>query len=1575
MLRVAPPLARARRHRLRAWVGGVLLAIAAQGPVGAILPVSATGIAATASVAPNSVGLGETAGYTVTVKNIGTLRIGSVLIRPPIGWTTTGCTSSTAMFLGACYWHISTPATAILPGNTRTFQISAKAPAGVQDRTGLFFVFVGPVASPFPPVIPAFPISPGLRVTAYAFLLTHAVVAAGPAAIGSACPVSNKSAPAGTTVTIVICGTNRTPVGLIPTAAQSSLAGTFIGSPGTFSAGTIPAGATNVVLGDWNGAQVTPTPSSGRTVIARIGSLATRTSPLTTFTGYTATGPDLTIAKSHSGTFAQGDTGDTYTITVTNSGGVATSGTATVNDTLPAGLTPTGAAGTGWSCPAPSGQNVTCSRSDVLNPGGSYPDITLTVNVAGNAPASVTNRASVSGGGDVNTSNNSDDDQTTIAPGPDLTIAKSHTGTITQGDTGRTYKITVTNSGGAPSSGTVTVSDTLPSGFTPTNAAGTGWTCNVVAQAVTCTRADALAAGASYPDIAITFDVAANATTQTNTASVSGGNDVDTANNSADDPTTVTPGADLTIAKSHTGNFTQGDSGDTYTVTVTNSGTGVTSGTVTVTDTLPAGLTPTGAAGTGWTCPAPSGQTVGCTRSDALNPGSSYPDITITVNVSVTAPASLDNTASVSGGGETNTANDSATNTTTINACSAPTTPSGTIPQLTYNTAMATATFTTTGTCGAITWSASGLPAGIGINSSTGKVTGTPTQTGSFPLATITATDAASHSASTTFTVTVVPKLVDDSYNVVGNTQLDAGGFLPAPTTPQTTDPNGVLANDSSDSAIAATPVVDAATTGGGTITIAANGSFLYTPPLGQDTGTDTYVYTATSNGVSNTATITFNISDIVWFVDNASVAATHDGRSNAPFTGMGSGANNLGSANSNAGPDFGAYIYVSKGAGTTTGSYTFKHDQTLIGAGATLTVGTLTVTGNAANTPALGGTLTLANNVTTDGFDMSTGSLSAIVGASVTGLNVKVRDISTTTGTGVSLTGSGNTGTMVFNSVSTGAAPNGITVSNFATPGTLTVNGGTIANTTGTGINLDTVADPTLTGVTINEGAATALALASTPLTLGGSLTIATTAGGTGVAFSGGTASIAAGANTFSITNTGAGQGIVATSGGTIFVTGSNSTISTATGIALNVANTTIGASGLTFKSISSNGATNGINLDTTGSSGGLTVTGNGSAGTGGTIQNSTDSGIRGNSTRTPALSWMSISNNGNAVNEGGVRLTDVTGTGSITSSTVTGGYEDNIYLKNDTGTATFTVQGPSCSITDNSTSNGNNGVNILAATTASVTATVDNCSLHGNRAVAIGADGADSATLNVTIKNNTITQGSPNQGNQGIQVSDAGNGNVTFLVDNNKIGTSNGTTASPLKNTGINIFNGSAGSAVMAGRVSNNTVLNDPTTPSGTSNGFGIRVFNSNLAQMRVKVLTNTVKNVSGDYGILAESSGTVAAPSAPNGRLDIDMESNTVSVGTGALDAIRVQSRNFNTVCARIVTNTTGGGGAGYFGIFVRQANSAVFDLDGWNGLGTPEAYVASQNPAGGTTGSTATTSITGVAAGTCSFTGVP
>jgi uncharacterized repeat protein (TIGR01451 family) len=247
----------------------------------------------------------------------------------------------------------------------------------------------------------------------------------------------------------------------------------------------------------------------------------------------------MTIAKSHTGNFTQGQVGATYTITATNSGSTATTGTVTVTDTLPAGLTATAMSGTGWSCVLGT---LTCTRSDALAGGASYPAITLTVTVANNAAASVTNAVTVSGGGQTNTSNDSANDVTTVNQVQDLTITKSHSGNFTQGQTGATYAITASNVGSASTSGTVTVTDTLPAGLTATAVSGTGWTC--VLGTLTCTRSDALVAGSSYPAITLTVNVSLTAPASvTNSASVSGGGQSNTANDTANDLTTINPAA------------------------------------------------------------------------------------------------------------------------------------------------------------------------------------------------------------------------------------------------------------------------------------------------------------------------------------------------------------------------------------------------------------------------------------------------------------------------------------------------------------------------------------------------------------------------------------------------------------------------------------------------------------------------------------------------------------------------------------------------------------------------------------------------------------------------------------------------------------------------------------------------------------------------------------------------------------------------------------------------------------------------------------------------------------------------
>lgn len=124
--------------------------------------------------------------------------------------------------------------------------------------------------------------------------------------------------------------------------------------------------------------------------------------------------PDLKVSMSQTGTFKQRDVGDRYTIIVRNTGTLPTNGsTVTLINTLPAGLTATAFTGTGWTVNLAT---LTATRSDVLAAGASYPALTLTVNVSPTAPASVTNSARVSGGGELVTNNNVGSNLTTILP-------------------------------------------------------------------------------------------------------------------------------------------------------------------------------------------------------------------------------------------------------------------------------------------------------------------------------------------------------------------------------------------------------------------------------------------------------------------------------------------------------------------------------------------------------------------------------------------------------------------------------------------------------------------------------------------------------------------------------------------------------------------------------------------------------------------------------------------------------------------------------------------------------------------------------------------------------------------------------------------------------------------------------------------------------------------------------------------------------------------------------------------------------------------------------------------------------
>jgi uncharacterized repeat protein (TIGR01451 family) len=117
---------------------------------------------------------------------------------------------------------------------------------------------------------------------------------------------------------------------------------------------------------------------------------------------------DMTVTLTTNGTFTAGGTAS-YTITARNSGMTATAGPVTVTTTLPAGLTATSLTGTGWTI----SQGI-ATRNDLLAAGTNYPPLTLTLSIAATAPALASVTSSVSGGGEITLSNNTDTDNTPI---------------------------------------------------------------------------------------------------------------------------------------------------------------------------------------------------------------------------------------------------------------------------------------------------------------------------------------------------------------------------------------------------------------------------------------------------------------------------------------------------------------------------------------------------------------------------------------------------------------------------------------------------------------------------------------------------------------------------------------------------------------------------------------------------------------------------------------------------------------------------------------------------------------------------------------------------------------------------------------------------------------------------------------------------------------------------------------------------------------------------------------------------------------------------------------------------------
>jgi uncharacterized repeat protein (TIGR01451 family) len=129
--------------------------------------------------------------------------------------------------------------------------------------------------------------------------------------------------------------------------------------------------------------------------------------------------------------------------------------------------------------------------------------------------------------------------------------------------------------------------------------------------------------------------------------------------------TTLVDAPDLTLTKTHTGGFV-GGAPTPFTISVSNAGTIPTDGTtVTVSDTFPspAFTSITIVSALGWDCSGTIGLVLDCTRTDVLAAGASYPPILVNALVADPPPATIDNTAVVDGGGDSDPANNQSTDT------------------------------------------------------------------------------------------------------------------------------------------------------------------------------------------------------------------------------------------------------------------------------------------------------------------------------------------------------------------------------------------------------------------------------------------------------------------------------------------------------------------------------------------------------------------------------------------------------------------------------------------------------------------------------------------------------------------------------------------------------------------------------------------------------------------------------------------------------------------------------------------------------------------------------------------------
>lgn len=346
-----------------------------------------------------------------------------------------------------------------------------------------------------------------------------------------------------------------------------------------------------------------------------------------------------------------------YTIIISNTGTGNATGINLVDTIPPEIISPA------WTCAVTGGAPTTCVTPSgigninitgiALAPGGK---VTFTINgtLSPAASGTVVNTATLSGG-----ATDSDDAQIVLGTVADLAIDK--TGPATGAASGPiNYTISVQNGGPNPVATGATVSDVIDPRIT-----GVTWTCSVTAPGVGAATACTAAGSGSINDpvvlgvggkltYLVSGTVAASATgLLVNTASITATGlfaDPFPANNTSVVNTTLGPPLpDLAISKiANSSVFTVGQNAS-YTIVISNTGSATTTSLpISLTDTLPTGITFVSATGTGWLC-SPTGSTVNCLFSGPALAVSAKATVTLTVAVGSAAfGTTAVNTATVS---------------------------------------------------------------------------------------------------------------------------------------------------------------------------------------------------------------------------------------------------------------------------------------------------------------------------------------------------------------------------------------------------------------------------------------------------------------------------------------------------------------------------------------------------------------------------------------------------------------------------------------------------------------------------------------------------------------------------------------------------------------------------------------------------------------------------------------------------------------------------------------------------------------------------------------------------------------